>query len=64
MKFVTFGAIVLSTVLGAAAHEVRPAYLQIDQAGPQRYTVIWRTPLLSGAPLPVSRRRRRSAGGR
>jgi len=41
------------TVLGAAAHEVRPAYLQIDQAGPDRYTVIWRTPLLSGAPLPV-----------
>jgi hypothetical protein len=38
---------------GAEAHEVRPAYLQIDQTGPDRYTVIWRTPLLSGAPLPV-----------
>jgi hydrogenase/urease accessory protein HupE len=38
---------------GAAAHEVRPAYLQIDQTGADRYTVIWRTPLLSGAPLPV-----------
>ncbi|HET9068332.1 MAG TPA: HupE/UreJ family protein [Amaricoccus sp.] len=38
---------------GARAHEVRPAYLQIDQSGPDRYTVIWRTPLLSGAPLPV-----------
>lgn len=38
---------------GAQAHEVRPAYLQIDQAGADRYTVIWRTPLLSGAPLPV-----------
>lgn len=38
---------------GAQAHEVRPAYLQIDQTGPDRYTVIWRTPLLSGAPLPV-----------
>lgn len=40
-------------VIGAQAHEVRPAYLQIDQSGPDRYTVIWRTPLLSGAPLPV-----------
>lgn len=40
-------------VAPAAAHEVRPAYLQIDEAGPDRYTVIWRTPLLSGAPLPV-----------
>ena len=37
----------------AQAHEVRPAYLQVDQTGPDRYTVIWRTPLLSGAPLPV-----------
>lgn len=38
---------------GAQAHEVRPAYLQIDQTGPDRYTVIWRTPQLSGMPLPV-----------
>ena len=46
----------LLALLGAAAaqaHEVRPAYLQIDQTGADRYTVIWRTPLLSGAPLPV-----------
>jgi hypothetical protein len=46
----------LVAVLAAAsagAHEVRPAYLQIDELGPGRYTVIWRTPLLSGAPLPV-----------
>lgn len=45
-----------AALLGATAtqaHEVRPAYLQIDQTGPERYTVIWRTPLLSGAPLPV-----------
>ncbi|MBP7003563.1 HupE/UreJ family protein [Amaricoccus sp.] len=39
--------------VGAEAHEVRPAYLQIDQTGPDRYAVIWRTPQLSGAPLPV-----------
>lgn len=37
----------------AGAHEVRPAYLQIDQTGPDSYSVIWRTPLLSGMPLPV-----------
>ena len=46
----------LLALLGAAAaqaHEVRPAYLQIDQTGADRYSVIWRTPLLSGAPLPV-----------
>jgi hydrogenase/urease accessory protein HupE len=38
----------------AAAHEIRPAYLQIDQTGPSRYTVLWRTPLLSGMRLPVA----------
>lgn len=47
-------AVVLLLLAGAAqAHEVRPAYLQIDQAGPDRYTVIWKTPQLSGMPLPV-----------
>jgi hypothetical protein len=38
----------------ASAHEVRPAYLQIDRLGEHRYAVLWRTPLLSGAPLPVA----------
>jgi hydrogenase/urease accessory protein HupE len=37
----------------AQAHEVRPAYLQIDQIGPDRYDVLWRTPLYSGMRLPV-----------
>ncbi|WP_455270925.1 HupE/UreJ family protein [Rhizobium herbae] len=37
----------------AAAHEIRPAYLQIDQIGPTRYKVVWRTPVLSGMRLPV-----------
>jgi hydrogenase/urease accessory protein HupE len=37
----------------ASAHEVRPAYLQIDEIGPHRYEVLWRTPLLSGMRLPV-----------
>lgn len=36
-----------------AAHEVRPAYLQIDQVGPTRFNVLWRTPLQSGMRLPV-----------
>jgi hypothetical protein len=37
----------------ASAHEVRPAYLQIDQIGPDRYDVLWRTPVLSAQRLPV-----------
>ncbi|MHA7777219.1 HupE/UreJ family protein [Roseibium sp. M-1] len=38
----------------ARAHDVRPAYLQIEPLAADRYTLIWRTPVLSGAPLPVA----------
>jgi len=37
----------------ACAHEVRPAYLQIDQIDDNRYSLLWRTPVLSGVRLPV-----------
>jgi hydrogenase/urease accessory protein HupE len=37
----------------ARGHEVRPAYLQIDEIGPGRYQLLWRTPVLSGMHLPV-----------
>jgi hydrogenase/urease accessory protein HupE len=37
----------------AHAHEIRPAYLQIDEARPGRYQLLWRTPVLSGMQLPV-----------
>jgi hydrogenase/urease accessory protein HupE len=37
----------------AQAHEVRPAYLQIDEVGPGRYQLLWRTPVLAGMRLPV-----------
>ena len=38
----------------ACAHEVRPAYLQIDEIGPSRYQLFWRTPVISGMRLPVT----------
>jgi len=44
---------ILALAATAAAHEIRPAYLQIDQTGPTRYSVLWRTPLMSGMRLPV-----------
>ena len=37
----------------ARAHEVRPAYLQIDEVEPGRYQLLWRTPVLAGMRLPV-----------
>ncbi len=47
-------------ILGVAsplsAHESRPAYLQIREVAPGRYSILWRTPLLSGQRLPVALR--------
>src|SRR5215475_1470596 len=36
-----------------SSHEARPAYLQIDEIEPGRSQFLWRTPVLSGMPLPV-----------
>jgi hydrogenase/urease accessory protein HupE len=49
--FVTFG--LFST---ASAHESRPAYMEVTEIAPQRYQIVWRTPLLSGMRLPVALR--------
>jgi hydrogenase/urease accessory protein HupE len=35
------------------AHETRPAYLEIEETSPGQYSVLWRTPVLSGMRLPV-----------
>jgi hypothetical protein len=43
----------LLPVSAAWAHEVRPAYLEIKETGPGHFSVLWRTPLLSGMRLPV-----------
>jgi hypothetical protein len=43
----------LLSVSTAWAHEVRPAYLEIKETGPNHFSVLWRTPLLSGMRLPV-----------
>src|SRR5450432_3560539 len=32
---------------GAAAHESRPAYMQVTEVAPQRYEILWRTPVLA-----------------
>ncbi len=37
----------------AHAHESRPAYLEIKETAPGQYTVLFRTPVLAGARLPL-----------
>jgi len=43
----------LMVACAAPAHESRPAYLEINELTPNRYTVLWRTPSIAGMPLPV-----------
>ncbi|MER2515298.1 MAG: HupE/UreJ family protein [Candidatus Accumulibacter phosphatis] len=45
---------ILLASAGAWAHETRPAYLEINATAPGRYDVLWRTPVLSGRPLPIA----------
>jgi hydrogenase/urease accessory protein HupE len=44
---------VLLAIPPAQAHEVRPAYLEIKETGPNEFSVLWRTPVLSGMRLPI-----------
>jgi hypothetical protein len=37
----------------AWSHESRPAYFELKETAPGRYSVLWRTPVLSGMRLPV-----------
>ena len=43
----------LFAVPTARAHEARPAYLEIKETSPNRFSVLWRTPVLAGMRLPV-----------
>jgi len=43
----------LMVACAAPAHESRPAYLEINELTPNRYTILWRTPVLAGMRLPV-----------
>src|SRR4249920_2506905 len=38
----------------AHAHEVRPAYLELKETAPGQFSVLWRTPVLSGLRLPIA----------
>lgn len=35
------------------AHEARPAYLELTETAPGRFSLLWRTPVLAGTRLPV-----------
>lgn len=41
-------ALCISTLTPAAAHEIRPAFLQIDETAPERYEMLWKVPTRGG----------------
>lgn len=45
---------ILLLTCAAQAHESRPAYLEINETAPGTFSVLWRTPVLAGRPLPVA----------
>jgi hypothetical protein len=48
---VALGVLIVPSIL--AAHEARPAYLEVTEIAPDRYAVLWRTPTNAGMRLPV-----------
>jgi hydrogenase/urease accessory protein HupE len=46
-------AAILGHHSGAIAHEARPAYLELTETLPDRYDIVWRTPVSAGQRLPV-----------
>ncbi len=37
----------------AQAHEIRPAYLELNESAPGEFSVLWRTPVMAGMRLPI-----------
>ena len=56
LPFLLLGGLLLTLAVAPCtfAHESRPAYLEIKEMAPNRYDVLWRTPLNAGLQLPVS----------
>jgi len=49
LRFVfVFFCSLLALISPAKAHEIRPAYLQIDELAPQRYELLWKVPTNAG----------------
>lgn len=53
LRHCVVGGLLTLASCAALAHDSRPAYLEIAETAPGRYDLLWRTPLASGARLPV-----------
>jgi hydrogenase/urease accessory protein HupE len=53
-SFVVFLFAMLLAAHAASAHEARPAYLELRETAAGQFSVLWRTPVLSGMRLPIA----------
>jgi hydrogenase/urease accessory protein HupE len=44
MRLLLLLAVLVAMALPATAHEIRPAYLQLDETAPTQYSVLWKVP--------------------
>ena len=44
---------ILLVIPATSAHEARPAYLEIKETTPNKFSVLWRTPVMAGMRLPI-----------
>ena len=54
LRQIVAGLLLATPFVFASAHEVRPAYLEIKETVPGQFSLLWRTPVLSGMHLPVA----------
>ena len=53
-RYSVCAALLLLSVPSLFAHESRPAYLEVKETAAGQYSLLWRTPTLSGMRLPVT----------
>lgn len=57
MRCLTFLVIIFAAAVspcGAGAHEIRPGYLEVNEAPENSYEIVWKAPLQFGRPLAVA----------
>ncbi|WP_193548164.1 HupE/UreJ family protein [Aestuariivirga litoralis] len=53
MRLLSLFALLLAMACPAAAHEIRPAYLQIDETAQAQYSVLWKVPAIGDRRLAI-----------
>jgi hydrogenase/urease accessory protein HupE len=51
--FVSFLLLILIVPQRVRAHEIRPAFLEINQTASDRFNLLWRIPIMAGMRLPI-----------